>query len=211
MKNLTTKVLRIQQIPPQIDSGKTKHIYFHCKYYYKRLSQNIPPQEVRFNIIQCQIRGNFTSSALIHQCVESSEYTFFFCRKLFSLFFSSFIQSNKKKLRQDASNRNPKAMDQPLQVFWFHWFWIRKKCSQQLPLALCLRHLTPAGGEEEGAGGGGGGGVGGWVVGFWGCQRCPLPLRFPSMSLPKHSSLALRLADSASFLWVLKRDRRLYI
>lgn len=35
----------------------------------------------------------------------------------------------------------------------------------------------------------------------------PPPLRSPSMSLPKHSSLALKLADSASFLSVLKQDR----
>lgn len=41
------------------------------------------------------------------------------CRKLFS-FFSSFIQNNKKQLRQDASNRNPKALDQPLQVYQIH-------------------------------------------------------------------------------------------
>lgn len=35
----------------------------------------------------------------------------------------------------------------------------------------------------------------------------PPPLRSSSASLPKRSSVALRLADSASFLSVLKQDR----
>lgn len=75
--------------------------------------------------------------------------------------------------------------------------------SQLLPLVLCLRHLTRVGGEEEEV----------VVEGGWaGCQRCPLPLllpsdRSPSMSLPKHSSLALKLADSASSLSELKHGK----
>ena len=60
-------------------------------------------------------------------------------------------------------------------------------------------------GEGEGKRRSGGGGWG------WGLSEVstatPPPLRSPSMSLPEPSSLALKLADSASFLSVLKRDR----
>lgn len=96
---------------------------------------------------------------------------FFSVENFSSLFFSSFIQSNKKKLRQDASNRNPKAMEQPLQGGGSDSTDSGSEESQQLPLALCLRHLTLAGGEEEDAVVEGGGGD---------CQRCPLPLLLPS-------------------------------
>lgn len=53
--------------------------------------------------------------------------------------FASFIQSNKKKLRQDASNRNPNAgvTDPPV---------LDQSAAPEL---LCLRHLTLVGGEEE--------------------------------------------------------------
>lgn len=127
---------------------------------------------------------------------------FFSVENFSSLFFSSFIQSNKKKLRQDASNRNPKAMEQPLQGggFWFHWFWVRRKP------AAPTRSLSQA--SYTGGRGRGGCGGGGWG---WGLSEVssatPPPLWSPSMSLPNHSSLALKLADSASFLSVLKQDR----
>lgn len=153
---------------------------------------NIPPQEVCFYIIQCQITGNFISRAPSMCRISRSH---ILCRKHFSLFFfPSVIQSNKKKLRQDASNRNLQAKEQLLKVFQFHWFWI----SQWLLLALCLRHLTLVGGEEEEVTA---------DIGGMGLSEVsaapPPPLQLPDLSLPKHSSLALTLADSASFLSVL--------
>ncbi len=92
---LTTKFMRIQKIPSQIDSGKNVAHLFWLQILLQTLESIISHHRSPLNIIQCQIEGNFTSSALIHQCVKSSEYTFF-CRKLFFAFFSSFIQSNKK-------------------------------------------------------------------------------------------------------------------
>lgn len=83
MNHLSTKVMRIQQISSETDSEKKKkdaHL-FRLQILLQTLN-NIPPQQVRFNIIQCQIKGNFTSSAL---CVESSEYTFYV--ENFSCFF----------------------------------------------------------------------------------------------------------------------------
>lgn len=101
----------------------------------------------------------------------------FFCRKLFFAFcFSSFIQSNKKKLRQDASNRNPKAMDQPLGRgggFWIHWFWVRGKPAAP---TCSLSQASYTGGRGRGRSGGGGWGGG--------CQRFPLPLHLPSAPPP---------------------------
>lgn len=70
--------------------------------------------------------------------------------------------------------------------------------SQQLPLALCLRHLALAGREEEEDVVEGGAGLSSEVS-----TATPPPLRSSSVSLPKHSSLALKLADSASFLSAL--------
>lgn len=73
--------------------------------------------------------------------------------------------------------------------------------SQQLPPALCLRHLTLVGGEEEAT-------AEGEVAGPSEVPATTYPsLWHPSASLPKHSSLALKLADSTSSLSALKRDR----
>lgn len=156
------------------------------------LVNNIPPQEVLFNIVQ--IRGNFTSSALIHQCVKYSENIFFFCRKLFLAFFSSFIQSNLKKVK-----------------------------------ARCIKQKSKGNGPASARGGGVGAssdstgshslsvsGILPWLEGrrWWWCrlrlglQRYPQPLLFlPSMGLPKHLSLAFKLANSTFSLSVLKQDR----
>lgn len=138
--------------------------------------KNIPPQEVRFNIIQCQIRGNFTSSALIHQCVESSEYTFFFCRKLFSLFFLPLYRVIKKVkarcVKQKSEGHGPASAGVLIPLI------LDQKKVQPAAPTRSLSQASYTGGR--GRGGGGGGGGGGWVGGFWGCQRCLLPLLLPS-------------------------------
>lgn len=198
------QLTRRRRSPLQIGQKKKDAHLFRLQRLLQTLESIISPQEVRFNIIQCQIRGNFISSALI-QCVKSSEYTFFFCRKLFFAFcFSSFIQSNKKKvkarcIKQKSEGHGPASAG----VGWGGWGVGGSQSpgsgseeSQQLPLALCLRHLTLVGGEEEEA-------VVGVVGGFL-CHSTPSP----STSLPKHSSLALKLADSASFLSVLLKKRK---
>lgn len=149
--------------------------------------------------------GNFRSSTLIHQCVESSEYTFL-CIKLFSLppplpLYRVIKKTVKARcIKQKSKGHGPASAGVSS---WFHWFCSRERCSQWLPLALCLRHLTLAGGEEkEGAV------VEGAMVGVSEVSTTtPPPLQSPASSLPRHFSLALRLADSASCLWVLKWDR----
>lgn len=111
--------------------------------------------------------------------------THFYVENL-SRFLSSFTQSNKKIkarcIKQKSQDRGPASAGVPI--------W--------LLLALCLRHLTLMGGEEEGAE---------VEVGCGGLSEvsaaAPPPLRSPVLSLPKHSSLALKQADSASFLSVL--------
>lgn len=120
---------------------------------------NIPPQEVHFNIIQCQIIGNFTSSALIHQCVESSEYTFL-CIKLFSHFFPSFIQSNKKTvkarcIKQKSEGYGPASAGVPIPLI------LQQGRVQPAAPARSLSQASYTGGRGRGGGSGGGGDGGG--------------------------------------------------
>lgn len=60
-------------------------------------------------------------------------------KKLCFFLFSSFIQSIKKKLRQDASNRNPKRPRTGRCRVLIPLIADGKKVQ---PVALCLRHLT---------------------------------------------------------------------
>lgn len=119
--------------------------------------------------------------ALIHQCVESSQNTFYV--ENIARIFSSFIQSNKKKLRQDASNRNLQASEQLLKVIRLHWC-----CSASCFFSVSgILHRWEGRRRERFQ-----------VIGAWGCQVSsapPPPLQSPNFSLPKHSCLALRLAD----------------
>lgn len=109
-----------------------------------------------------------------------------------------------------------KAVDRPLLgipgggFIWFRWLWVRGK------LISPARSLSQASYWKEGMWwwwcweGIAGGVWGVWIwVGEGGCQRCPTSLLIP-LSLwvcPNTPSLALRLADSASFLSVLKREK----
>lgn len=77
----------IQYKPPQSDleknKNKNKEILFWLQILLKMLN-NIPPQEVCFYIIQCQITGNFISRAPSMCRISRSH---ILCRKHFSLFF----------------------------------------------------------------------------------------------------------------------------
>lgn len=77
----------IQYKPPQSDleknKNKNKEILFWLQILLKMLN-NIPPQEVCFYIIQCQITGNFISRAPSMCWISRSH---ILCRKHFSLFF----------------------------------------------------------------------------------------------------------------------------
>lgn len=156
---------------------------------------NIPPQEVCFYIIQCQITGNFISRAP-SMCRISRVHIL--CRKHFSLFFFLPLYRVIKKVKARCIKQKSAGQGAAAEGVPIHWFWI----SQWLLLALCLRHLTLVGGEEEEVTAD----IGGMGLSEVSAATPP-PLQSPDLSLPKHSSLALRLADSASFLSVLKPDR----
>lgn len=111
------------------------------------------------------------------------------------------LQRNKKKvmarcIKQKSKGHGPASAE----VLRFHTSGSEEGAASSSHLLSVSGILHWQEGEEEGV----------MVEGMG--QKCPLlplpPLHSPSLSLPKHSSLALRLADSVSFLWVLKRDRR---
>lgn len=130
---------------------------------------NIPPQEVRFNIIQCQRQAILHLQLLITN-VSNLQSTHFSVENFSRFFFSSFIQRDKKVkarcIKQKSEGRGstsagvliPLILDQ-------------KKVQPAAP----TRSLSQA--SYTGGRGGGGSGGGGWGAG---CQRCPLPLLLPS-------------------------------
>lgn len=171
------------QVSPPI-LKKTKAFIFDCNYHHKRSiithhkksasishsakSQAILPLELLFT--------NVSNLQSTHFYVENIAHFFFFL---------PLYRVIKNKLRQDASNRNLQAVEQPPEVFdstdsgsasgsrflsvsgILHW-WEGKRRRRFQMMGVSGRQVSSA---------------------------PPPPLQSPNFSLPNLSSLALRLAD----------------
>jgi len=113
--NHLPKIMRIQQIPPQIDSRKTMHIYFDCKYYYKQLSQYYPTTRspLQYHTMP-NYRQFYIFSSYAPMCQIFSVHIFFYVENFSRFFFLPLYRVIKKVkarcVKQKSDSRGPASV-----------------------------------------------------------------------------------------------------